>query len=57
VGERVLVVLSRDEVKRVLSVLRGEAWLMVSLLYGYGLKLAECLKLRVKDVDFDMNEI
>jgi len=57
VEERVPVVLSRNEVKMVLSVLRGEAWLMVSLLYGCGLKLAECLKLRVKDVDFDLNEI
>lgn len=57
VGERVPIVLSRNEVKMVLSVLRGEAWLMVSLLYGCGLKLAECLKLRVKDVDFDLNEI
>lgn len=57
VEERVPVVFSRNEVKMVLSVLRGEAWLMVSLLYGCGLKLAECLNLRVKDVDFDLNEI
>jgi len=54
---RVPVVLSREEVGRVLTQLRGTAWLMVALLYGAGLRLQECLELRVKDIDFDRREI
>lgn len=57
IGRRIPVVLSRDEVKTVLSNLHGEYHLMTSLLYGSGLRLSECLKLRVKDLDFDLNEI
>lgn len=57
VGKRLPVVLSRNEVKRVLSNLNDEAWQIASLLYGCGLRLKECLKLRVNDVDFDLNEI
>lgn len=45
------VVLTPEEVKRLLSGLRGEEWLMGALLYGCGLRVAECLALRVKDVD------
>ena len=37
--------------------LDGAAWLVVTLLYGAGLRLQECLELRAKDVDFDRNEI
>jgi len=51
------VVLSREEVARVLSQLSGAGWLMVALLYGSGLRLLECLQLRVKDVDFGRGEI
>src|SRR5262245_8585706 len=51
------VVLSREEVTAVLSRLSGPAWLMAALLYGAGLRLLECLQLRVKDVDFDRYEI
>jgi integrase len=46
-------VLSVDEVRRLLAQIDGARWLMASLLYGAGLRLRECLKLRVKDVDFD----
>lgn len=46
------VVLTRQEVQRVLSHLSGEMLLVVQLLYGAGLRLNECLRLRVKDVDF-----
>ena len=46
------VVFTREEVKAVLGHVRGEAWLMASLLYGSGLRLMECVRLRVKDLDF-----
>lgn len=51
--ERVPVVLSRDEVRRVLGHLDGAQWLAASLMYGAGLRISECLRLRVKDIDFD----
>jgi integron integrase len=51
------VVLTQEEVKAVLHGLSGTAWLMASLLYGSGLRLMECLRLRVKDVDFAYNQI
>ena len=51
------VVLSREEITRLLSGLTGSHWLMGALLYGSGLRLMECLRLRVKDVDFDYNQI
>ncbi len=47
------VVLSKEEVKAIFRRMRGVPLLMVSLLYGSGLRLNECMKLRVKDVDFD----
>lgn len=54
---RLPVVLSRPEVGRVLAELGGNTRLVALLLYGAGLRLAECLSLRVKDVDFDRREI
>jgi integron integrase len=51
------IVLSREEAAAVLSRLSGPGWLMVALLYGAGLRLLECLQLRVKDVDFGRGEI
>ncbi|MDP3718044.1 MAG: integron integrase [Acidobacteriota bacterium] len=56
-GTTVPVVLSRDEVARVLKHLRGVMWVSAVLLYGAGLRLSECLDLRVKDVDFDRRQI
>lgn len=44
-------VLTRGEVRQVVAELQGTHWLMASLLYGGGLRLQECLALRVKDVD------
>jgi integrase len=46
-------VLSRDEVKKLLSFLNGPYLLMAQLMYGCGLRLTECLRLRIKDVDFE----
>jgi integron integrase len=55
--QRVPTVLSRDEVQRMLTHMDGRPWLLASILYGSGLRLMECLRLRVKDVDFARNEI
>jgi len=51
------VVLTRDEVRAVLQRLDGVPRLMALLLYGAGLRLLECCRLRVKDVDFATNQI
>lgn len=55
--QRLPVVLTRGEVHALLDSLAGVTWLMASLLYGTGIRLMECLRLRVKDVDFDRREI
>lgn len=57
VPKRLPVVLNRDEVQAVLSRLAGTHWLIASLLYGSGMRIMECLRLRVKDVDFKRREI
>ena len=54
---RLPTVLTRDEAKRLLAQMEGVRWLMAGLLYGAGLRLRECLKLRVKDVDFGYQQI
>jgi integron integrase len=54
---RLPTVLTRDEVRRLLAAMQGTKWLMASLLYGAGLRLRECLKLRVKDIDFGYRQI
>jgi len=54
---RLPVVLTREEVRLVLSELEAQPWLMASLLYGSGLRLMECLRLRVADLDLQRNEI
>ena len=54
---RLPVVLSRDEVAAVLAHLDGVRWLVAALLYGAGLRLLQCLQLRVKDVDLVRSEI
>ena len=51
------VVFTRDEAQAILAQLQDETWLMASLLYGSGLRLMECLRLRVKDIDFDQHII
>ncbi len=54
---RLPTVLSEAQVRRVLGALEGGARLMAGLLYGAGLRLRECLKLRVKDVDFAYGQL
>jgi len=54
---RVPTVLTKREVMHLLAAMRGTKWLMASLLYGAGLRLTECLKLRVKDIDFEYRQI
>jgi integron integrase len=56
-ARRVPVVLTRDEVRAVLARLDGECGLVARILYGAGLRLLECLRLRVKDLDFPTREI
>lgn len=55
--KRLPVVMSRQEVRAVLSELSGDKWLIASLMYGTGLRIMECLELRVQDIDFTQNEI
>ncbi|MGH8065885.1 MAG: integron integrase [Candidatus Entotheonellia bacterium] len=54
---RLPVVLTRPEVKMLLGAIQGANWIMASLLYGAGLRLLECLRLRVQDIDFGTNQI
>jgi integron integrase len=55
--DRLPVVLSRDEIGALLKQLSGTERLIVMLLYGSGVRLEECLDLRVKDLDFDRHQI
>jgi integron integrase len=55
--ERVPVVLTRHEVGQVLTQMRGRDWLMASLMYGTGLRLMECVQLRIQDIDFGYRQI
>ncbi len=54
---RLPVVLTRQEVRAVLAQLEGKTWLMAALIYGAGLRLLECLRLRVKDIDFGHQQL
>jgi len=54
---RLPVVMSLDEVRVVLGEMSGDTGLMASLMYGTGMRLSECLRLRVQDVDFSQGEI
>jgi len=54
---RLPVVMTREEVRAVLAELSGEYALIGGLLYGSGLRLLECLRLRVKDLDLDRHQL
>ncbi len=56
-SKRLPVVFTRAEVTAVLSKLKGEQWLIAVLMYGTGMRLMECLRLRVKDLDFGLGEV
>ncbi len=55
--QKMPTVLSRDETSRLLALMDGQVGLMASLLYGTGMRLMECVRLRVQDVGFDRKEI
>lgn len=55
--KRLPVVLTRDEVRAVLAFTDGVSGLMLSMLYGTGMRLMECVRLRVKDIDFGYRQI
>jgi len=54
---RLPTVLTREEAERLLTAMVGTRWLLASLLYGAGLRVIECLRLRVKDVDLSYRQI
>ncbi len=56
-SKRLPVVLTKGEVSHVMISLQGTPWLMVMLLYGAGLRLMECCRLRVKDIEISRNQI
>jgi integron integrase len=55
--QNIPVVLTRDEVRRVLQQLDGVHWLLASLLYGTGMRVTEGIRLRVTDIDFEYGQI
>jgi integron integrase len=55
--QRVPVVFTKDEVKNILLHLEGTKWIMASLLYGAGLRLRDCVRLRVKDINLGYDQI
>ena len=54
-GKRVPVVLSHREALAVINEMSGKTQLMAKILYGSGLRLMECMRLRVKDIDFEIS--
>jgi len=56
-SRRIPLVMSKEEVRRVIASLSGTHQLLAKLLYGTGLRLLECLRLRVKDIDFQQNQV
>ena len=55
--QRIPTVLSQDEIKLLLEEMTGRSKLMASLMYGTGMRVMECTRLRVQDIDFDYRQI
>ena len=55
--QKLPVVLTQHEIKQLLAQLDGIIWIIASLLYGSGLRLLECLRLRIKDIDLEKQQI
>jgi integron integrase len=55
--QRLPTVMTRDETMRIIGALPRDHQLMVKLIYGSGLRLMECMRLRIKDIDFESNHI
>ncbi len=56
-SKRIPVVLSHDEALSIINMMSGHCHLMVKVMYGCGLRLMECCRLRIQDIDFSMNQI
>ena len=54
---RIPVVFTQDEARSVIAHLNDKYWLMGSLMYGAGLRVMECLRLRIKDLDYNYRQI
>jgi integron integrase len=54
---RVPTVMTREETLKLIAMMHGTHQLMAKLIYGCGLRVMECIRLRVKDIDFAMNQI
>lgn len=54
---RIPVVLSQDDVRMLLGQMQGRARMMASLMYGTGMRVMECVRLRVQDIDCDFRQI
>jgi len=57
VKKHIPVVFTRQEIKSILAQFDGTYWLIFSLMYGAGLRLSECISLRVKDIDFHYKQL
>ncbi len=55
--KRIPVVLTKDEVAKLLHNLKDIQWLMASLMYGTGMRLMDCVRLRILDIDFEYSQI
>ena len=51
------VVFTKEEIKEIITQLEGYKWIMAQLMYGAGLRVMECVRLRVKDIDFGYRQI